>query len=198
MSRTQIIVDDRDEGGNTHLMRAALDGQTETVESLLLKGADVNAQNRDGRTALMFAIINLRTTTVKKLLQFGADVNVQAHCGCTPLMLAAGSGDIEITKALLNRGADPTRICSPSKTALAVAVDRGYTNIVALLKRTLGQSTQVKPESLPSEFGSRKRARVFSPTRAYGVRLDLTSSEKIESAKESWEHASQTTHKRSE
>lgn len=53
MSRIQIIADDRDEGGNTHLMRVALAGQTETVKDLLRNGADVNAQNHEGRTALM-------------------------------------------------------------------------------------------------------------------------------------------------
>jgi ankyrin repeat protein len=64
MSRTQII-DERDEGGNTDLMRAALDGQNETVKALLLSGADVNARNHEGRTALMFAIVNLHTSTVQ-------------------------------------------------------------------------------------------------------------------------------------
>src|SRR6185295_17186622 len=103
MSHTLMPGDVRDEGGNTSLMRAALDGQTEIVKGLLRDGADVNAQNLEGRTALMFAIINLRTATVKTLLQFGADVNVQARCGCTPLMLAACCGDIGITQALLNR-----------------------------------------------------------------------------------------------
>ena len=92
MPRTQMMLDVRDDGGNTPLMRAALDGQTKQVEALLRGGADVNAQNREGRTALMFAIINLRTATVKTLLEFGADVNVQAPgCGCTPLTLAACS-----------------------------------------------------------------------------------------------------------
>lgn len=164
MSRTQTISDDKDEGGNTLLMRAALDGETETVKALLRKGADVNAQNLEGRTALMFAIINLRTAAVKTLLQFGADVNAQAHCGCTPLMLAACSGDIEITQALLNRGADARKICWPGKTALVAAIEHGYNAIAELLKRAMGQSARVKPEKRASEIGSRERSDVLSAT----------------------------------
>jgi uncharacterized protein len=164
MSRTQILIDQRDEGGNTQLMRAALDGHTEVVKDLLRKGANVNAQNHEGRTALMFAVINLRTDSVKALLKFGADVNVQANCCCTPLMLAACSGDIEITEALLNRGADARKICGPGKTALVVAMEHGYNAIAQLLKRAMGQSAGVKPEKLPSEIRSRESAVVASAT----------------------------------
>ena len=69
--------DVKDEGGNTHLMRAALAGEIEIVKTLLRDGADVNARNHEGRTALMFAIINFHTATVNVLLRFGADVNAQ-------------------------------------------------------------------------------------------------------------------------
>lgn len=162
MSRAQMITEYRDEGGNTQFMRAALDGETETVEALLRRGADVNAQNHEGRTALMFAIVNLRAKTVKTLLRVGAEVNVQAHCGCTPLMLAACSGDIGITKALLNSGADARKICGPDKTALVVATERGYDAIVELLKRAMGQASQVKVEGLPSDKRSRKRAEALA------------------------------------
>jgi uncharacterized protein len=148
MSRTQII-DGRDEGGNTDLMRAALNGQNEIVKALLLGGADVNARNREGRTALLFAIVNLHTSTVQTLLDFGADVNVQATtCGCTPLLLAAGSGDIGITRALLNSGADPETICRPGRTALVVAKERGHSAIVELIRRVLDESVQDNPKSL--------------------------------------------------
>jgi ankyrin repeat protein len=46
MSRIQIV-EGRDEGGNTDLMRAALNGQSERVKALLLSGADVNAGNHE-------------------------------------------------------------------------------------------------------------------------------------------------------
>ena len=164
MSHNRIRADVRDEEGNTSLMRAALDGQTEIVKGLLRNGADVNAQNLEGRTALMFAIINLRTATVKTLLQFGADVNVQARRGCTPLMLAACSGDIGITQALLIRGADARKICWPGKTALVVAIEHSYNAIAELLKRAIGKSARVKPEKRASEIGSRERSDVLSAT----------------------------------
>jgi len=173
MSRTQVLIDNRDDSGVTQLMRAALAGDTRSVKDLLRRGADVNAQNLKGRTALMFAVINLRTESVKALLKFGADVNVQAVCGCTSLMLAVCSGDIGITRALLDRGAEAGKICQPGKTALVVALEHGYNAIADLLNGALGKSARVKQEKRLSEGGSRERvgffpANVSEMTRKHG------------------------------
>jgi ankyrin repeat protein len=113
----------------------------------------------------MFAVINLHAATVQTLLRFGADVNIQAASGFTPLMLAAGSGDIGITRALLNSGADPETICRPGTTALVVAIERGYSAIVELLKRALTQGTHGKPKSLPSTVQSPTRTAALAATK---------------------------------
>lgn len=148
MSQEHEITNAKDDLGNTELMYAALNGQTEQVATLIANGADVNAQNLEGRTALMFAVINLQADTVEALLRFGAKVNIQAHCGCTPLTLAAGSGDIGITTKLLDHGADPGKICRTGKTAMIVAKEHHYNTIVRLLERALRISLRLKPAAL--------------------------------------------------
>jgi ankyrin repeat protein len=70
----------------TTLMRAALEGRTETVKALLRTGVDVDARDHEGHTALMFAAINMHAATVKALLDCGADVNARARDGGTALM----------------------------------------------------------------------------------------------------------------
>jgi ankyrin repeat protein len=113
----------------------------------------------------MFAIVNLHTATVHTLLRFGADVNVQAANGFTPLMLAAGTGDIGITRALLDSGADPETICRPGRTALVVAIERGYSGIVELIERALAEATHGKLKSLPSNVQSPTRTGARAATK---------------------------------
>jgi len=47
------------EGGHTNLMRAALQGRTEELKTLLGGGADVNLKDDEGRTSLTFAVSNI-------------------------------------------------------------------------------------------------------------------------------------------
>lgn len=83
----------------------------------------------------MFAVTNRQTDSVKALLEHGADVNVRANDGSTALMLAAAAGDIEIVRALLSKGADVSgRFTETGKTALMLAKEKGYTDIVSLLQ----------------------------------------------------------------
>lgn len=68
-TRGQLSEAAEHEGGHTELMRAALEGETETVERLLASGSSVNEKDDEDRTALMFAVINIHGNTVKSLLE---------------------------------------------------------------------------------------------------------------------------------
>ena len=133
-TRAQMSEAIKYERGHTDLMCAALEGQTETVKALLESGADVNAKDDEGRTALMFAVTNLQTESAKALLEHSADVNATANDGCTALMLAS-SGDSQIVRDLWSKGAYVSgRFTETGKTALMLAKEKGYTDIVQLLQ----------------------------------------------------------------
>src|SRR6266498_3671664 len=134
-TRAQMSESAKHEGGHTDLMRAALEGKTETVKALLESGADVNAKDDEGRTALMFAVTNMQTDSVKALLEHGADVNVRANDGATALVLAASSGDIEIVKALLSKGAEVKGSAAATEnSALTLGKEKGWSEIASLLQ----------------------------------------------------------------
>ena len=61
---------------NKKLLEAARKGHTKTVQTLLEKGADVNANDMDGWTALIFAIVKGHTDIVQILIDKGANINL--------------------------------------------------------------------------------------------------------------------------
>ncbi len=87
------------------LIRAAKEGDTETVKTLLAAGADVNAQNWVGQTALMQAAWHGHTAIVLALVAAGADVHPQNEFGQTALMQAAWHGHTAIVQILKEAGA---------------------------------------------------------------------------------------------
>ncbi|MEW6493434.1 MAG: ankyrin repeat domain-containing protein, partial [Cyanobacteriota bacterium] len=71
------------------------------------------------------------------LIAKGADVNIEdgGDAGGTALMRAAAGGHIEIVKLLLANGADASLKSLYGDTALTLAQQNGYPQIVELLKR---------------------------------------------------------------
>ena len=89
------------------LFAAAHEGNVETINALIVKGADVNAQDEtDGRTALMGAARKGYVDAIKALIAKGADVNITNNIGRTVLMIAAGNGHVGAIEALIAKGAD--------------------------------------------------------------------------------------------
>jgi len=150
-TRAQVNKVDEHQGGNTNLMRAALDGDLESVKLLAASGAQVNERNNEGRTPLMFAAINRHTESAKELLAQGADANAKADDGGTALMLAASSGDKQLVQLLLAHGADASnKYYKTGQTAITIAREHGFDDIVQLLQEA---EARQQPEPKASSAG---------------------------------------------
>jgi ankyrin repeat protein len=86
-------------------MAAAEQGSLAIVQSLLDKGANVDAKSNNGVTALIAAAAKRYPRTVQSLLDNGADVDTKDKYGRTALMVAAARGCFAMVQLLLDKGA---------------------------------------------------------------------------------------------
>ena len=118
---------------STPLYYASLLGLQCTVESLLQKGADVNAQGGYYDSALQAASGEGHQEIVQLLLERGADINAQGGAWDSALKAASGEGHQEIVQLLLERGADINTLGGAWGSALQAACRQGHQGIVQLL-----------------------------------------------------------------
>ena len=115
-----------------------LNAQTNVAARLLDKGADVKAQDEEGRTALMMISMEYRPDRIilpcaEALLKAGADINARDRTGRTPLMYAVRHRQRATVNFLLQHGADPLAKDDTGATALDLANQLGFTDIVRML-----------------------------------------------------------------
>ncbi len=152
-------IDARRSDGQTALMAVALQKKDDLpakkvlIGFLLGAGAAVDARDPDGRTTLMLIPtvltpeklrgrsksdngVRSRTVQLARLLiQHGADVNLtEKKFGWSPLMFAAHSGFAEMVALLLKAGARADVTDLDGQTALSLAKEKGFADIVSLLK----------------------------------------------------------------
>jgi ankyrin repeat protein len=119
---------------DTRLSNAAMDGNMQTVRTLLQQGADVNAPQGDGTTALHWAAYRDDLAMAQVLLKAGANVKATTRVGAmTPLFMAAKNGSATVLDALLKAGADVNAASSNGTTALMLAAASGKTEAVKIL-----------------------------------------------------------------
>ncbi|MGI8656718.1 MAG: ankyrin repeat domain-containing protein [Pyrinomonadaceae bacterium] len=123
-----------EEEGNAgiRLNLAAASGDITTVQSLLAKGADVNAKGYRDDTSLMAAAEGGHVAVVDTLLRAGAELNDRGGNGATALMLAAWSGQLKTVQSLLASGAKMDTN-EDRQTALMLAAAEGHVAVVELL-----------------------------------------------------------------
>lgn len=102
----EIRIDDTDTlTGETALTGSAKNGCTDTVDTLLSRGALVNHSNKKGLTALLLAVKEGHWAVAERLLQNHADPELMDPSGKTALIVAAEEGHVGLIELLLNRKA---------------------------------------------------------------------------------------------
>jgi TonB family protein len=136
----------QDEADITALMRAARDGETKDIETLLKHGVEVNAMDKSGWTALTYASARGDSKSVKLLLKANADANAKEEGGYTALMAAVEYGHDSIVKLLLSSGADVNVVTKDGRTALGLAAKSRRSEISEILKNAGAQEPPARPK----------------------------------------------------
>jgi len=122
---------------DTDLVDAARRGEVEVVQTLLAKGADVNAAEGDGLTALHAAAEQGHVEVAELLISAGAELEASTRIGqYTALHLAARRGHGSVVQVLVGAGADVYATTSNSGVTalhLAAAAVGGEEAVAALL-----------------------------------------------------------------
>jgi len=85
------------------LFDAVEEGDIAKVKSLLKRGANVNAGNKDGLTPLHFAAIMGHVELVRLLLENGADPEIKNKSGISPLDLAKDERTAKLIRDFMSR-----------------------------------------------------------------------------------------------
>lgn len=116
----------------TGLRVAAQEGHSGRLQSMIDRGADVNAKDPAGYTALEIAAFQDYAQIVQILLDSGADVNLRGSLDCPPLHYAVEQGNIASIRLLLKYGAD-VNVDTYGTTPLMLAAKLGKQRIYRIL-----------------------------------------------------------------
>jgi ankyrin repeat protein len=115
---------------------AAFFGHADATALLLSRGADVTtvARNPMRIQALHAAVAGRSFEVVRLLVEAGAPVNGQQQGGFAPLHEAVNRNDAELASYLLTHGADPRLQNDEGKSAIGLAAEKGFIDLLKVLK----------------------------------------------------------------
>ncbi|KAG8389260.1 hypothetical protein BUALT_Bualt02G0210500 [Buddleja alternifolia] len=155
-----------DSRGATSLHHAAGKENKELMQSLLLKGADIEAKSVDG-TPLQFAASRGSVESIRFLLSHGAKPNSVAPLTYSPILLAIIFHSSDCLELLLKAGADPN-MNTFGTNPLAYAAMKGETEVIqSLLAAGANPNAVDKLRVTPVEYaalaGEKEVLRVLFP-----------------------------------
>jgi hypothetical protein len=123
-------------GNSPLIIKAAGDGDINTVQQLQAEGQNLNEADSSGATPLMYAIWGGKVDLAKYLIESGADIKAKDSRGYDALSYAIDYKQFEIIKRLVDKGANLNSKDSSGKTSLARAVSyKNYELINTLLDK---------------------------------------------------------------
>jgi ankyrin repeat protein len=117
------------------IFTAAKNGDTGFISRFIATGGNIDTDDHNSMTPLHLAIDNRRAEAIRLLVKAGARLDRKDRWGQTALILAAGRNDAATVKLLIAAGADLGAKAANGLTALGYAVDNGFREIAALLKK---------------------------------------------------------------
>ncbi len=142
--------------GMTALHWAAMNGDSELAQMLIVAGANVKATTRLGSyTPLYLASQQGHGAIIQSLIKAGGDVKAGTPNGTTPLMAAAASGELEAVRVLVENGSDinakdGVRLQTPLMYAAA-------SNRAAVIAYLTGKGADLKATSKVSDLANLSR-----------------------------------------
>lgn len=125
------------------IFKAVSNGDLKTIQLLYDAKTNFDIYDKDGFCLLWYASISSESNIIPiidLIIKSGVNINVQnkdtghyAGARQTALHGAADRNNIELVEFLLKHGVDPKIKDRGGKTALSIAVEQGYSDIVALL-----------------------------------------------------------------
>ncbi len=97
----------QNDNGNTALMLAVKNNNSDIIQLLINNNVDCNIRNNDGNNALMLAVKNDNSDIIQLLINNNVDCNIRNNDGNTALMLAVKNDNLDTVKKLLAAGSNP-------------------------------------------------------------------------------------------
>ncbi len=108
---------------------AAANGDMETLEYIVGKGADVSIKAFNGQTPFHTAVLSGEAGIFDFLISHGADINVEDDTGKTPLFIAVDKYKLKVIPVLISKGADVNHTDREGKSAVHYAVQDKWDGI---------------------------------------------------------------------